>query len=136
MAKYKDIYKKKKGRFVTLDWVRKLRGKSGVYILKKKGAKKPSYIGYSESNVYKTMLRHLQQWNDPTQVRITYPKTGTKAIVKLLPPKKAAKFEERAIFLLNPTDNPKRIKFSEKEKKAAEKEAKQIFGTIGQEAPF
>jgi hypothetical protein len=38
------------------------RGKAGVYIIRKKG--KVIYVGYSETNLYRTLYRHFQTWTD------------------------------------------------------------------------
>jgi hypothetical protein len=36
--------------------------KSGVYLIKSKRTNKIVYVGYSASNLYKTMYRHFQSW--------------------------------------------------------------------------
>ena len=42
----------------------KLQNVPGIYIIFKAG--KIIYVGYSRSNLYKTMYRHFQAWNDKT----------------------------------------------------------------------
>lgn len=82
----------------------------GVYIIKVNGEIK--YIGYSATNVYKTILRHFQSWEDSRQVRITYPKSSnvTARIVYTNTGSQAAKLERALILKMNPPDNPNKYK--------------------------
>ena len=82
----------------------------GVYIIKVAGDIR--YIGYSAKNVYKTLLRHFQAWDDPYQVRITYPKSSnvTARVVYTNTGKQAQKLEKALILKLNPPDNPNKYK--------------------------
>ena len=50
-------------------------------MIRRKGAKRPVYVGYSGSDLYKTMYRHFQSWDDKTQYRATYPKRGYEILV-------------------------------------------------------
>ena len=83
-----------------------LKAAPGVYIIKKNGVIR--YVGMSASNVYKTMLRHFQQWDDPKQVRVTYSKNdpGIKARVIYCTPQQAARLERALIVKHQPQDNP------------------------------
>lgn len=78
----------------------------GVYILKKGNEIK--YIGYSGSNLYKTLTRHFQSWQDRTQIRITYSKSeNIKARIIYTPTAtQAAKLEKALILKYKPSDNP------------------------------
>ena len=49
-----------------------LRKKSGVYLIKKKDLGSIVYVGFSGSDLYKTMYRHFQQWTHPQQPVVTY----------------------------------------------------------------
>ena len=52
-----------------------IRGKPGVYIIYKKtasGREALKYVGFSRTDVYKALYRHLQNWDDPKQQRITF----------------------------------------------------------------
>lgn len=81
--------------------------KSGVYLIYKKGVKNPVYIGYSGSNLYKTLTRHFQSWNDRTQVRITYPQNGNYSVsIVLCTPEQAVRLEKYLIKKIRPVDNP------------------------------
>jgi len=52
----------------NISWAR---GLKGVYIIKEDGV--IVYVGMSNSNIYKTALRHFQEWNDDRNPdRITY----------------------------------------------------------------
>ena len=88
----------------------KFRGKKGVYIIRKIGTLKPSYIGYSGSDIYKTALRHFQAWNDKTQVRTTYPKTGYMIRLAICKTAEQAKtLETSLIKRYKPKDNPDKL---------------------------
>lgn len=77
---------------------------AGAYIIAKKG--EFLYVGYSETDVKKTMYRHFQTWNDKTQYRVTY--SYLKDIVCRViftTPKKAQRLEEALILKYKPRDN-------------------------------
>jgi len=106
----------------------------GVYLIKVNGEIK--YIGYSYTNVYKTILRHFQSWNDPTQVRITYPKSSnvTARIVYTNTGKQAEKLERALILKLNPADNPN--KYEKYQTTLEDNYAWEDYSSQGTEAPF
>lgn len=86
-------------------------GRSGVYIIQRKG--KTVYIGYSASNLYKTMYRHFQYWKHPKQTVISYYGQDLslfKVRVILCPPGKAAKLEKALIVKHKPKDNPNKLR--------------------------
>lgn len=90
--------------------VRAARGKAGVYLIRAKGAKNPCYIGHSKGNLYKTLLRHFQRWEDPTQVRVTYPQdAGYKVRIVTTTPTRAAALEKALIIKYRPKDNPDKL---------------------------
>ena len=79
--------------------------KSGVYLIKSKRTNKIVYVGYSGSNLYKTMYRHFQSWIDETQTRVTYNKTGYAVRVVFTTPKRASLLERALIIKYEPKDN-------------------------------
>lgn len=82
-------------------------GKSGVYLIKRKGDTKPVYVGMSGSNLYKTITRHFQSWEDPRQVRVTYSQKSDIVIrVILTTPKQAERLEKYLVLKYKPEDNP------------------------------
>lgn len=84
-------------------------GKSGVYLIRNK-AGDIVYIGYSSSDLYKTMYRHFQSWTDRRQIRVTYsPKGGFQVRVILCTPKQAAALERVLIAKIQPRDNPRPV---------------------------
>lgn len=101
-----------------------IKGKSGVYLIKNP-AGELVYIGFSSSNLYKTLYRHFQSWNDPTQVRVTYPKTGYTVRVVLTSPGRAAKLERALIVKNKPKDNP--LKYENYQLLHAEKRIEQDY---------
>lgn len=93
-------------------------GKSGVYIIKK--GTEIVYVGMSKSDVYKTMVRHFQQWNDK-QKRVTYPQIPEyKARIITCTPKQAEKLETALILRHRPKDNDQKIDFALNEKSMSE----------------
>ena len=96
-------------------YIRALKGKSGVYIIRKARGSKYIYIGQSSSNLYKTITRHFQSWDDPRQVRTSYLDSGGQYLFKsvLLSPARALKLEKALIIKHRPLDNPNKLDFYE-----------------------
>jgi excinuclease UvrABC nuclease subunit len=93
----------------------------GVYMIYK--GKKLLYVGFSGSNLYKTMYRHFQSWNDPTQIRVTYDPFKIKVCVIYTETAEEADILEKALILkYKPKDNPILYKGFE-----ADKDEKKIF---------
>ena len=116
------------------------RRKSGVYLIRSQRTGKIVYIGHSGYDIYKTCLRHFQQWNDKTQVRVTYPRHGYRVRMVFCTPKQAARLEKYLILKLRPKDNPMKyesykITQSDKEVAARYKSAP-MFNPIPGDAPF
>lgn len=84
---------------------------AGVYLIFEPGSVKAVYIGYG-NKVYKALYRHFQSWDDPKQVRVTYPK-GDGYTVRVVYTRTAAQAErlERALIIKHrPADNPNKLK--------------------------
>lgn len=116
-SKFKHVYRSQ-GKTNLSDYI----GKKGVYLIKHKG--KIVYIGQSGSNLYKTITRHFQSWNDRSQIRITYPqsKAYTIRVVLTRTAKQAAKLERALILKLKPKDNPQKLTlYSDKEEVEVDK---------------
>lgn len=85
-------------------------GKAGVYLIKRQGESKILYVGMSQSNLYKTITRHFQSWDDPSQVRVTYSQRSNVVIrVIITTPKQADRLERYLILKYKPVDNPNKI---------------------------
>ena len=84
----------------------KKRNVKGVYIIRNK--KDILYIGYSGVDLYKTMYRHFQKWNDKSQVRIEYKNINNLKIDIILTSTKlqASRLEKALIIKYKPKDNP------------------------------
>lgn len=82
-----------------------IRNKPGVYLIYK--SRSLVYVGFSASDVYKALYRHLQEWNDPTQQRITYKdlKKITVRVVYTKTGSKARQLEEALILKHKPPHN-------------------------------
>lgn len=99
-------------------WVRELRGKSGVYVIRDRASGEALYVGQSISDkLYETMTRHLQRWrrwkswfvgqyvaseNDPG---VTYDRDRVEVAARVLSPVRALEEEVRLIRALKPRDN-------------------------------
>jgi hypothetical protein len=96
-------------------WVRALKGKSGVYVIRQGG--EPVYVGESHSDrLYETMTRHFQSWrrwkgfwrgqyaegHDPG---LTYRRESVEVAARVTSPERAMDEEERLIRRLRPRDN-------------------------------
>lgn len=78
--------------------------KSGVYLIKFKG--RLIYVGFSENNLYRTIVRHFEKWNDKQRKRIVYPQTSNFTVrIVLTTPKRAAILERALIIKYKPKDN-------------------------------
>lgn len=100
-SRAKSAYKTGKPRY-------KKRRSPGVYIIYREGS--PAYIGYSASDVYKSLYRHFQRWNDPKQIRVTYSPIDPQITVRVIytrTAQQAANLEYALIIKYQPTDNPR-----------------------------
>ncbi len=103
------------------EWVRKLRGQSGVYFIRERsgdgGEPELVYIGQSQAGrLYETLTRHFQSWrrwkgfwkgqfaegHDPG---LTYPRDKVEAAVRITSADRALEEEARFIQKLRPRDN-------------------------------
>jgi len=104
------------------DWLRKLAGKSGVYIFREAqddGTTEIVYVGQSSTGrLYQTLTRHFQTWrrakkfwtgqytgsqsHDPG---LTYDRKRITVAVRVLPAARALAEEARLIARLRPRDN-------------------------------
>jgi hypothetical protein len=103
------------------DWVRALRGKSGVYVVRERqrdGSNPVVYVGESHTRrLYQTLTRHFQTWrrskkfwtgqyggqgHDPG---LTYERSRATVAVRVLADERAIDEEARLIARLRPRDN-------------------------------
>src|SRR5262249_39702833 len=96
------------------DWVRALKGKAGVYLIKERGDL--VYVGSSTKHLYATLMRHFQTWrrykgfwrgqygegHDPG---LTYDRDRVEVAVRVTSPSTALDEESRLIRRLKPRDN-------------------------------
>lgn len=102
------------------EWVRALRGKSGVYVIRELASDGDSpeivYVGQSQAGrLYETLTRHFQGWNrrktfwrgqySANDPGLTYPRHRVDVAVKLTAPSRALDEEARMIQELRPRDN-------------------------------
>jgi excinuclease UvrABC nuclease subunit len=110
--------------------VRACVGKSGCYIVKKNN--EIVYIGRSGSNLYKTIIRHFQDWKDNTQIRVTYPQSLNYTIrVVLCTPVQSLILEKALILKHKPKDNTLKYEaFSEIVSKAYDAKVLETYNNI------
>ena len=98
------------------DWLRELKGKAGVYVIRHAASLEILYVGSSSSRLYDTLTRHFQQWrrykgywrgqyaegHDPG---LTYDRARVEVAVKVTSPADAIDEEARLIHRLKPRDN-------------------------------
>lgn len=99
------------------DWLRNLRGESGVYVIREAGSGEILYVGESHTGrVYETLTRHFQEWrrwkgfwrgqygqgHDPG---LTYPRGRVEVAVRVTRADDAIDEEARLIRRLAPRDN-------------------------------
>ena len=105
-TKFIEPYTKEGDKFKTnLDFLCSKCHNSGVYFIKSEKTGEVIYIGYSAGNLYKTIYRHFQRWNDQKQERFVYSKIGYSIRVILTPPARAALLEKYLIQKHKPKDN-------------------------------
>jgi hypothetical protein len=102
------------------DWIRALKGKSGIYVIREldeNGAPVIVYVGESHTDrLYDTLTRHLQQWrrwkgfwkgqygegHDPG---LTYDRGAVEVATRVVSPDEALELEARLIHKYCPRDN-------------------------------
>lgn len=104
------------------DWLRALRGKSGVYLIRERqrdGSNPVVYIGESHrGRLYQTLTRHFQTWrrykkfwsgqytgSESHDPGLTYHRARCTVAVRVLSPERAMAEEARLIVRLRPRDN-------------------------------
>jgi excinuclease UvrABC nuclease subunit len=101
-------------------WVRNLKGKSGVYAIRKPGwfGATVVYVGESHTGgLYKTLTRHFQTWSrgkkfwrgayapEQTDPGHTYPRSDVEVAVQCAGKSEALDLQARWIERLKPRDN-------------------------------
>jgi excinuclease UvrABC nuclease subunit len=111
--------------------------KSGVYFIKD-NTNTTIYIGHSSTNLYKTIYRHFQEWNDKRQERKVYNKFNYTIRIITTTPTQAPRLETYLIKKLKPRDNE--IKYNNliefKEVKIKDIEPLKPIDIFDEEAPF
>lgn len=98
------------------EWVRALKGKAGVYIIRDADTHEVLYVGSSAGRLYDTLTRHFQIWRrwkgfwkgqygEGADPGLTYPRSKVEVAVRLTSPSDALDEEMRTIARLRPRDN-------------------------------
>ncbi len=93
------------------DWVRALRGKNGVYLIREipgflnLGSSEIAYIGESHNGrLYETLTRHFQNWDGPT-AGPTFARDAVEVRVIVTAPDQAVSTQDRLICKIRPSRN-------------------------------
>ena len=98
------------------EWVRALKGKAGVYIIRDAETHECLYVGSSAGRLYDTLTRHFQTWRrwkgfwkgqygEGADPGLTYPRADVEVAVRLTSSNDALDEEMRVIARLRPRDN-------------------------------
>jgi excinuclease UvrABC nuclease subunit len=95
----------KKGREIA-EWVRQLKGKSGVYVIRERGfLGSVLYIGESHSGrLYSTLLRHFQHWTGKT-AGATFAESKVEVAIVRCPANRALDLQNNMIAEFRPKLN-------------------------------
>jgi excinuclease UvrABC nuclease subunit len=95
----------KEGRAVA-DWVKSLKGKSGVYLVREPGfLGEVLYCGESHTGrLYSTLLRHFEHWSGPT-AGPTFPASRVEVAVVRCPAARALDLQNAMIAEYRPKHN-------------------------------
>ncbi len=133
---YSSIPKDGKPGKTNIYWAN---NKRGVYIIKENG--RIVYVGKSHSNIYKTAMRHFQQWNDPFQDRITYAEkiNSNRYTIRIIEANKSRidLIESGLIEKYNPRDNKdKQLSFQDEYSEKIMDQLDQVEELIFEDPPF
>ena len=98
------------------DWIRELKGKAGVYVIRDADSREIVYVGSSAGTLYDTLTRHFQRWrrykgfwrgqyaegHDPG---LTYDRDSVEVAARITSPSASLDEELRLIRRLKPRDN-------------------------------
>jgi len=98
------------------DWIRALKDKAGVYVIREIDTREVVYVGSSSGTLYATLTRHFQTWrrykgfwrgqygqgHDPG---LTYPRDRVEVAIRITSPSASLDEELRLIRKLKPRDN-------------------------------
>ncbi|HEY1817401.1 MAG TPA: M23 family metallopeptidase [Kofleriaceae bacterium] len=98
------------------DWIRALKGKAGVYVIRERDSREIVYVGSSAGSLYGTLTRHFQTWRRSKQFwrgmrgeghdpGLTYARDSVEVAVRTTSPSASLDEEMRLIARLRPRDN-------------------------------
>jgi excinuclease UvrABC nuclease subunit len=123
-TKFVAPYKAKGERLVpNLEILKSNKEAAGAYMIKSNRTGKIVYVGYSQSQLYKTVYRHFQKWNDRRAERKVYSPHYYTVRVIITTQSRAFLLEKYLIQKLKPRDNQEKYEnyLFASQKKDAEK---------------
>jgi len=127
---YTDVYKNGLPN-LPLDHKKK---QTGCYIIRNRFTKSIEYVGFSGSDLYKTIYRHFQSWKDSKQKRVVFDKSGYQVKIIFATKEKAKYLEKYLVLKLKPLQNDDKFQYfiSDVEETKAEK----VFKKENETYPF
>lgn len=111
-----------------------MRGRSGVYVIRRNGV--VVYVGYSSTNLYRTLYRHFQRWTHHSQEVVTYVNDRGVFTVRVLlcSPAQAKRYEVALVRKYKPRDNARKMSSMN----LSAKEEEKLVSNYGraEDAPF
>ena len=87
-------------------WLRALKNKSGVYVIRDRGSGEILYVGEShKGHLYSTLTRHFQSWFLDGFSGRTYSRGAVDVATRQTPPGRAEACQQKLIERLHPRDN-------------------------------
>jgi murein DD-endopeptidase MepM/ murein hydrolase activator NlpD len=98
------------------NWIRALKGKAGVYVIRERNSREILYVGSSAGSLYGTVTRHFQTWRRSKQFwrglrgqdhdpGLTYTRDAVEVAIRRTSPSNSLDEEMRLIARLRPRDN-------------------------------
>jgi hypothetical protein len=89
------------------EWIRSLKGRNGVYLIRTRRSREIAYIGESHSGrLYATLTRHFQRWsNKYNTAGAIFDRDDVEVAVILVPQTHAAYLQNELICQFTPRDN-------------------------------
>lgn len=81
----------------------------GVYLIRTKRSEKIRYVGYSSTQLYKTLYRHFQSWQDASQYRVEYDRRQMEVMILETPCSVANAIEQAYRIKYDPPDNDAQV---------------------------
>lgn len=87
-------------------WMLALKGKSGVYVIRRQSDHRVLYVGESHSGrLSDTLTRHFRRWHEAERPHFVYARRAVEVAVRVTSKTHAVASQNRLIKILKPRDN-------------------------------